>query len=142
MVTTNAFLGHLLVSLSVGVITLAGCLDGESSSSHTCQIDVRNQSTNDIRLVTVISECTTNEFGFLASQGTGATSLFCQFEFSRRTSVQWTETGQKLNATNDTVKYTSQQKILKSLSFIYQGNGKWKLIARSGTNEDSPEVKP
>jgi len=142
MVTIDAVLKCSIVSVSVAMIALAGCLEEKTSSSYTCQIDAGNQSTNDIRFVVVISEDTTNEFGFLDAEVGHATSLFCRFRLSSGTSVTWEENEKQRSETIDTAKYTSQQTIVKSLSFVYLGNGKWRVIARSGTDENSPEVKP
>jgi len=56
--------------------------------------------------------------------------------------IEWEEVHKKYTATVDTAKYIPKRREIKSFSFLYQGNGKWDVIARSGIFNDSPEVKP
>ncbi len=109
-----------------------------------CEISTGNHSTNDIRFMVIVSGETRNMFGFLDSTETGynATSLGCDLELSPDTTIEWEENDKKCSAIVDTAKYIPKKGLIKSFSFLYKGDGKWDVIARSGTDEDSPEVKP
>lgn len=125
------------------VVVSSGC-DGLFSNNHiNCPIAVANRSTNEILFVSVITEHTRNEFGFLAgSKGNGKTSLGCDLELVPDTTIEWEENDKKCSAIVDTAKYIPKKRQIKSFSFLYKGNGTWDVIARSDIFDDSPEVKP
>jgi hypothetical protein len=91
----------------------------------------------------IVSGKTRNEFGFLGgSKEHGATSLGCDIELSPNTTIEWEENDKKCATTVDMSKYIPRKHEIKSFGFIYKGDGKWDVIARSGIFNDSPEVKP
>ncbi len=141
MVITNMVSKYAGLYCIIAVTVIAGCFRN-SYAEYTGQIGAGNRSTNDIRFVVISSEGTTNEFGFLDSEVGHKTTLSCQFRFFKFTVISWEEDGAKRNATIDTANYGSRHAAIKSLGFTYIGNGKWEVVARSGTNEDSPIIKP
>jgi hypothetical protein len=125
------------------MVVLSGGCDGLFSNNRiTCPIDVANRSTNEILFVSVITDNTKNEFGFLASMGSGKTSLGCELELVPDTTIEWEENDKKCSAIVDTAKYIPKMSEIKSFSFLYKGGGMWEVIARSDIFDDSPEVKP
>ena len=106
------------------------------------QIDAVNRSSRDIRFVVIDPDGAKNQFGFLASGGSGTTSSFCRFRFSGAFAVAWEEDTVTRKVAVDILKYEKKKGQIKSFGFCYLGNGKWHVIARSGTEDDSPEVKP
>jgi hypothetical protein len=109
----------------------------------SCEISTANRSKNEIRFVSVITEHTRNEFGFLAgSKKNGKTSIGCDFELAPDTTIEWEENDKKCSAIVDMAKYIPKKRQIKSFSFLYKGDGTWDVIARSGIFDDSPEVKP
>jgi len=133
----------LVVAVFAAMLCVGGCDEGPFVDSRmNCEISTASRATNEIRFVSVISEHTRNEFGFLGPMGAGKTSIGCDFELSPTTTIEWKENDKKCSATLDMSKYIPRKREIRSFSFLYKGNGKWDVIARSGTEEDSPEVKP
>jgi hypothetical protein len=110
----------------------------------SCEISTANRSKNDIRFLVIVSAEARNEFGFLDSteKGYNKTTMGCAFELAPDTTIEWEENDKKCSAIVDTSKYIPKKQEIKSVGFLYKGNGKWDVIARSGTNDDSPEVIP
>jgi hypothetical protein len=140
---TRILARKLSVLLSVSFLQLFGGCEGSFGSHHiTCPIHAANRSTNEILFVSIKTAGTRNEFGFLASMGFGATSVGCEVELVPDLKIEWEEEDKKYTATVNTARYIPKRREIKSFSFLYLGNGKWDVFARSGTNDDSPEVKP
>lgn len=123
---------------------LSGCEGSFGSHNMTCPIHAGNRSANDILFVEIMSGEIKNRFGFLDSTETGynKTSLGCDIELSSNTTVEWEENHKKCSAIVDTSKYIPKRREIKSFSFLYLGNGRWDVVARSDIFDDSPEVKP
>jgi len=129
--------------LSVFIFLFSGC-EGSFGSHHIiCPIHAANRSTKEILFVSVITGGPRNEFGFLAGSKTnGKTSLGCEVQLVPDLKIEWEEEDKKYTATVNTARYIPKRREIKSFSFLYQGKGKWDVIARSGIFDDSPEVKP
>ena len=125
------------------LLAMSGCWDGRLDGGRmNCEISTANRSTNEILFVTIVAGETKNRFGFLGSMGAGKTSLGCELELVPDTKIEWEENDKKCSAIVDTAKYIPKKGLIKSFSFLYKGDGKWDVIARSGIFDDSPEVKP
>jgi hypothetical protein len=128
-------------------IMLALLSFGCSSTDHmnsvtTCDVKVYNHSSRDIRFVVIDPEGIRHSFGYLASGSPDKFKgkVFSEVRLSKDLAIAWQEEGVRRKALIDIAKYEKSQ--IKSFSFIYMGDGKWQVIARSGTDEASPEVKP
>jgi len=131
------------LALSVSFIFFSGC-EGSFGSHHMiCPIHAANRSTNEILFVSIKTDNTRNEFGFLAgSKVNGKTSFGCEVELVSDLRMEWEENHKKCSTAVDLSKYIPKRREIKSFSFLYKGNSKWDVIARSGEFDDSPEVKP
>ena len=130
-------------------IMLALLSFGCSSTDHmnsvtTCDVRAYNRSSKDIRFVVIDPNGTKTRIGFLASGAPEkfACMLFSSVRFARDFTVTWQEDNVKRETPIDIMKFDQKRTTIKSFNFIYMGNGEWKVIARSGTDEASPEVKP
>jgi hypothetical protein len=125
-------------------VLLGGCDGVFQSDFINCPVSTGNRSTNDILFVEIVSGETRNRFGFLDSteKGFNKTSLGCEVELVPDLKIEWEENDKKCSAIVDMSKYIPKKRNIKSLSFLYQGQGKWDVIARSDIFDDSPEVKP
>jgi hypothetical protein len=126
------------------LFTMTGCVDWFFEKKRmSCPVFAGNRTASALRFVAIISGTTTNEFGYLGgSKTTGKTSLGCEVELVPDLKIEWEEGNKKYTATVDTAKYIPKWREIKSFSFLYQGNGKWDVYARSDIYDDSPEVKP
>ena len=137
----NFISGLVLLAM---VVVSGGCDGLLGGNRMNCEISTGNRSTNDIRFMAIVSGETRNMFGFLDSIETGynKTSIGCDLELAPDTTIEWEENDKKCSAIVDMAKYIPKKRQIKSFSFLYKGNGTWDVIARSGTDDDSPEVKP
>jgi hypothetical protein len=130
----------LCIALS---FSIAGCVKHGAKNGGkriVCQIMAVNNATNDIRFVAVNSGMSRNEFGFLSSMGAGKVRLFCEFDLCPLAVITWEEDGERRTGNIDMEGYVALVNSIMSLDFVYLGNNEWRVVVRSDTEGDSPEI--
>ncbi len=88
-------------------------------------ISAMNRSDADIRFVIIDSGAGKNRFGFLGSNGAGATRSGCLVDNLRSVTISWAENGDERTAVLDLSTYSKSVADVIDMTFCYEGRGKW-----------------
>lgn len=143
MVTPRLGLLAAAHCLAIGMMGW-GCRHMPESESHLCQVVVGNRSDHVLSSVVVDPRGVAIDFGFLGkgSPSSLAGAGYQRIRFVDDMAIQWQEDDAPREAVVDTKPYERKRDQIKSVAFLYAGNGRWQVIARDDITRDANEVRP
>ena len=127
----------LLVLMGVGCQSLL-----HPPSSTSCGIRMVNLRNTPIRSVAIRQDGRAFTFGYLSGPGGGKTISEFMVDFSSEVAVEWDEDSQERRAVVSVSCYRRKTSAIGALTFYYEGDGLWRVVAQSGASVSSPVVPP